>query len=102
MTLAVIEAAKAAGIHLEACNGQLKLTAKDRPDAQLLEQIQNHKASIINELEGVPCWRSSADLYYQHHWICSQCQQAGQRLKGDGQRCPDGLALWLAYQRAAR
>ncbi|NLY15831.1 MAG: hypothetical protein GXZ05_05535, partial [Gammaproteobacteria bacterium] len=51
MTLTIIESAAAAGVHLAARNGQIELTAKDRPDAQLLEQLRTHKAAVITELE---------------------------------------------------
>ncbi len=51
MTLTIIESAAAAGVHLAARNGQIELTAKDRPGAQLLEQLRTHKAAVITELE---------------------------------------------------
>lgn len=51
MTLTIIESATRAGVHLAARNGQIELTAKDRPDAQLLEQLRTHKAAVITELE---------------------------------------------------
>jgi len=51
MTLTIIESAAAAGVHLATRNGQIELTAKERPDAQLLEQLRTHKAAVITELE---------------------------------------------------
>lgn len=51
MTLTIIESAAAAGVHLAARNGQIELTAKDRPDAQLLDLLRTHKAAVITELE---------------------------------------------------
>lgn len=47
----IIQAAATAGIHLAARDGQIELTAKDRPDAQMLGLIRNNKTVVVTELE---------------------------------------------------
>lgn len=42
-------------------------------------------------------WRPLAANYYRHHFGCKSCVAAGH---GRGDRCAEGLALWLAYETA--
>ena len=46
----IIDTALTAGVLLAACNGQVELTAKERPPAQLLELLRTHKAVLQVEL----------------------------------------------------
>lgn len=47
----IIDTALTAGVLLAACNGQVELTAKERPPTQLLELLRTHKAVLQVELE---------------------------------------------------
>ncbi len=41
-------------------------------------------------------WEAADKAYQLHHGICATCKAAGMR-PGLAERCPDGKALWRAY-----
>lgn len=48
-------------------------------------------------MKKTPAMREADQAYLLHHGTCPTCIAAG---KGYGQRCPTGVGLWQAYERA--
>lgn len=45
-----------------------------------------------------PDWDAADEAYRRHHFSCPTCCAAG--VSTSASRCPEGLALWKAYESA--
>jgi len=53
---AIVRAVVAAGVRIRICGDNLVLSARAKPDAQLVEDLKSAKAEVVASLRGLACW----------------------------------------------